>query len=214
MIMSMYKVEDLSFDLPQLPYAHNALEPHMDEQTMIIHHGKHHKAYSDKFKEVAQKHGLTGQKPYDLVKNVDSLPKEAQKGVRNFGGGHINHAFFWTVLRKGIAPSISLDVIKAINKRFGTYEKFAEQFTASSSTFFGSGWTWLVVNKSGELEIVNSANQDSPITNGQTPVLCLDLWEHAYYLKYKNMRADYIKAWWNIVNWEIVNQYYLAAIKR
>ncbi len=203
----MYDVKELGFDLPALPFSYNALEPHIDEETMKIHHGKHHKTYADKFKEVAEKNKLSSN-VYSLLKDLSKVPSDALKGVKNFGGGHFNHAFFWTILRKEVKPSISLDVIKAINKKFGSFEKFVEQFTTASSTFFGSGWTWLVVNGK-ELEIVNSANQDCPISNGQHPVLCLDLWEHAYYLKYRNMRADYIKAFWSIVNWEKVNEYYL-----
>ena len=209
----MYNVEELNFDLLALPYDFNALEPHMDEETMRIHHGKHHKAYADKFKEVSEKNSL-GSNVYSLLKDLSKVPKDALKGVKNFGGGHYNHSFFWTILRKDVKPSISLVVIKAINKKFGNFKKFVEQFTNASSTFFGSGWTWLIVDTQGDLEIVNSANQDCPISNGQYPVLCLDLWEHAYYLKYKNMRADYIKAWWNIINWEQVNQYYLKATKK
>lgn len=209
----MYNVEELGFDLPALPFAYNALEPHMDEETMKIHHGKHHKTYADKFKEVAEKNNL-GSNLYDLLLNINKVPKEALKGVKNFGGGHWNHAFFWTILRKDVKPSIDLAVIKAINKKFGNFEKFVEDLTAASNTFFGSGWTWLVVNSDGQLEIINSVNQDCPLSNGQHPVLCLDLWEHSYYLKYRNARVDYIKAFWNIINWEQVNQYYTKVIKR
>lgn len=208
----MYEMKDLGFDLPALPYAYDSLEPFMDEETMRIHHDKHHKAYSDKFKEVAEKFSLGG-KVEDLLVNLNDLPADSQKGIRNFGGGHYNHAFFWTILRKDVKPSISLEVIKAINKSFGNYEKFVEQFSTASSTFFGSGWTWLVINSSGVLEIINTINQDSPISNGKNPVLCLDLWEHAYYIKYKNLRVEYIKAFWNIINWEKVNDYYKKALK-
>jgi len=208
----MYKIEELGFELPALPFAYNALEPHMDEEAMKIHHGKHHKTYADKFKEVAEKHNL-GNKVFDLLKNLNKIPSEALKGVKNFGGGHWNHAFFWTILKKDVEHN-GKEVSKAIEKRFGSYEKFAELFTTASSTFFGSGWTWLVVNQKGELEIINSSNQDCPISTGQHPILCLDLWEHAYYLKYRNMRADYIKAWWNLINWDMVNQYFMKAIKK
>src|SRR3989344_6889363 len=208
----MYKIEELGFELPDLPFAYNALEPYMDEETMKIHHGKHHKVYADKLKGVAEKNGLALQKPLDLIKNINSLPKEAQKGVRNFGGGHINHSFFWTVLKKGISHD-NLEVIRAIEKKFESYEKFVEQFTNASNTFFGSGWTWLVVNANKELEIINTANQDSPYSNNQKPILCLDLWEHAYYILYKWNRAEYVKNWWNIVNWEKVNEYYLEAMR-
>ncbi|MBS3074735.1 superoxide dismutase [Candidatus Pacearchaeota archaeon] len=208
----MYKIEELGFELPELPFAYNALEPYMDEETMKIHHSKHHKAYADKLKGVAEKNGFSSQKPLDLIKNINSLPKEAQKGVRNFGGGHINHSFFWTVLKKGISHD-NLEVIRAIEKKFESYEKFVEQFTNASNTFFGSGWTWLVVNANKELEIINTANQDSPYSNNQKPILCLDLWEHAYYILYKWNRAEYVKNWWNIVNWEKVNEYYLEAMR-
>ena len=209
----MYNIKDLGLELPALPYDYSSLEPYMDEETMKIHHDKHHKTYSDKFKECAEKFSL-GSNVHSLLVNLNKVPKDALKGIKNFGGGHYNHAFFWTILRKDIKPSISLQVIKAVNKKFGNYEKFVEQFTTASSTFFGSGWTWLVVNSSGDLEIINTANQDCPISNSQHPVLCLDLWEHAYYLKYKNMRADYIKAFWNIINWEKVNEYYTQAVKK
>ncbi|MEK6918843.1 MAG: superoxide dismutase [Nanoarchaeota archaeon] len=209
----MYNVEELNYELPALPYNYDALEPYMDGETMKIHHGKHHKTYADKFREVSEKNQL-GSNPFTLLKDLSTVPKDALKGIKNFGGGHYNHAFFWTILRKDVKPSISLDVIKAINKKFGNLDKFVEQFTTASSTFFGSGWTWLVVNSQGELEITNSANQDSPISNKEQPVLCLDLWEHAYYLKYRNMRADYIKAFFNIINWEKVNEYYNKAVKR
>ncbi len=208
-----YKIEDLGFELPDLPFAYDALEPYMDEETMKIHHDKHHKAYADKLRGVVEKHKeLLSKKPADLLMNINLIPVDIQKGVRNFGGGHWNHAFFWTVLKKDIKPENSLEVIKAIEKKFGGFDKFVEQFTNSSNTFFGSGWTWLVVNKYGELEITTTANQDSPISLSQKPLLCLDLWEHSYYIKWRSDRAGYVSNFFNIINWEQVNEYYKEAV--
>lgn len=213
-MLMAYKIEDLGFELPDLPFSYNALEPYMDEETMKIHHGKHHKAYADKFRGVVEKYPeLLQRNALSMIKDLNSVPEVIRKGVRNFGGGHINHAFFWTILSKGHPLDEEMEVVRAIKEVFGSHKEFVDQFTNASNTFFGSGWTWLVVNSDGMLEIINTANQDSPYSNGQKPILCLDLWEHAYYLKYKNERNKYTEAFWNIVNWEQVNKYYLEAKK-
>lgn len=206
-------MDDLGFELPDLPFGYDALEPYMDGETMKIHHGKHHKAYADKFAGMLDKFPeLASKKPLVMIKDLSSVPKGALKGVVNFGGGHINHSFFWTVLKKDVSRE-GLEVIEAIEDKFESFDKFVEQFTNASNTFFGSGWTWLVVNAKGDLEIINTANQDSPYSNNQKPILCLDLWEHAYYLRYKNERNKYTEGFWNIINWNQVNEYYLEAKK-
>src|SRR5216117_2223342 len=199
--------------LPSLPYPTDALEPHIDKQTMEIHHGKHHAAYVNNLNAALEKHpALQSKSVEDLLRGINSVPEDIRTAVRNNGGGHANHSMFWKIMgpRAGGAPTGKLgDDIKAA---FGSFETFKEKFEAAGVGRFGSGWAWLVV-KDGKLEIMSTANQDSPLMEGIKPVLGCDVWEHAYYLKYQNRRPDYLKAWWNVVNWPEVAKYYDMAKK-
>lgn len=201
----------MAHTLTPLPYAHDALEPFIDAQTMQIHHGKHHQAYVDKLNAALDKHPELHEKPLnELLKDLDSIPEDIRTAVRNHGGGHWNHTFFWQILKKD--TTLNGDIKSAIDKSFGSFEKFKEAFTASATGVFGSGWTWLVVNN-GALEIITTPNQDSPISQNKVPVLGLDVWEHAYYLKYQNRRPEYIEAFFHVINWDAIN-INLAAIKK
>jgi superoxide dismutase, Fe-Mn family len=203
----------MAHELPPLPYPKEALEPHIDAQTMEIHHGKHHNAYVTNLnKAIAGKADLEKKSIEDLISNLKAVPEDIRGAVRNNGGGHWNHSMFWKIMgpQAGGAPTGQLaDDIKAV---FGSFETFKEKFEAAGTGRFGSGWAWLVV-KDGKLEIMSTANQDNPIMEGIKPVMGCDVWEHAYYLKYQNRRPDYLKAWWNVVNWNEVNKYYAAAKK-
>lgn len=194
----------MAHELPKLPYAFDALEPHIDKQTMEIHHGKHHQAYITNLNKALEgAPDLAKLSPEDLIKDLSKVPESARGAVRNNGGGHVNHTMFWNSMapKKGGAPSGKL--ADAINGAFGSLDKFKEQFVAAGMGRFGSGWAWLVANK-GKLEVVSTPNQDNPLTEGKQPILGVDVWEHAYYLKYQNRRADYLAAWWNVVNWDEV----------
>ena len=195
--------------LPALPYAYNALEPYFDEQTMQIHHTKHHQTYVDKLTAALEGHdSLQNLSAEDLITDLNAVPEKIRTAVRNHGGGHANHSFFWPLLWKEV--DFSGDVAKAITAKFGDYDSFKEQFSNSAALLFGSGWTWLVVNN-GELEITTTPNQDSPLSQGHIPILGLDVWEHAYYLKYQNRRPEYIAAFFNIINWQKVDENYRNA---
>ncbi len=196
----------MAYEVPPLPYAYNALEPHIDEQTMHLHHDKHHAAYVTKLNGAVEKYPDLGKKSAeDLVRNLSTVPEDVRGVVRNNGGGHVNHTMFWEIMGgKGGNPSGA--VADAINKTFGNFDAFKEKFEAAGVNQFGSGWAWLVRTKSGEFKIVSTPNQDNPMTSGDFPVLGNDVWEHAYYLKYQNRRPDYLKAWWNVVNWDEVNK--------
>ncbi|OGY46161.1 MAG: superoxide dismutase [Candidatus Buchananbacteria bacterium RIFCSPHIGHO2_02_FULL_38_8] len=197
--------------LDPLPYPYDSLEPYIDEETMKIHHDKHHQGYIDKLNKALEGHDkLTKESIEKLLSNLDSVPAEIKTAVKNNGGGHYHHHVFWPMLKKDVKPQG--EVTKAIEKKFGSLDSFKEEFTKAASTLFGSGWTWLVVNN-GELEIVNTSNQDSPIGQGKIPVLGIDVWEHAYYLKYQNRRPEYIEAFFNIINWEQINKNYLETKK-
>jgi superoxide dismutase, Fe-Mn family len=199
--------------LPKLPYAYDALEPDIDAQTMEIHHTKHHQAYISAANKVLAEHSsLAAKRPEDLIANLDRAPESVRTTLRNQLGGHLNHALFWTVLGPKGGGRPSGEVAQAIESAFGGYDAFIQQFTQAAMTRFGSGWAWLVVAK-GKLSITSTANQDSPLMEGSVPLLGLDVWEHAYYLKYQNRRADYVKAFWNVVNWEQVAHNYAAAKK-
>ena len=202
----------MTFELPQLPYAYDALEPHIDARTMEIHHSKHHQGYTNKFNAALKDFADLQNKPaIELVASWKSLPQEIQTAVRNNGGGYINHALFWTCLSPNGGGQPAGEVAEAITAAFERFETFQEKLSGAAKTRFGSGWAWLVVNGEGVLEIVSTPNQDSPVTDGKTPILGLDVWEHAYYLKYQNKRPDYVSAFWNVVNWEQVNKNFLAA---
>jgi Fe-Mn family superoxide dismutase len=201
----------MAYELPPLPYPKEALEPSIDAQTMEIHHDKHHAAYVTNLnKAIAGKPGLEGKSIEDLISNLSAVPEEVRTAVRNNGGGHANHTFFWRIMgpKTGGAPSGKLG--QDINSAFGSFDAFKEKFEAAGLSRFGSGWAWLIVNKSGKLEVVSTPNQDNPLMDGNKPVLGCDVWEHAYYLKYQNKRGDYLKSWWNVVNWEAVSKNYEA----
>lgn len=202
----------MAFTLPDLPYAHDALEPHVDKKTMQIHHGKHHQGYVNKLNAALEGHSdLQAKSIKDLLKGFANLPDAVKGAVQNNGGGHANHSLFWTVMSPegGGAPAGAL--ADAIKSAFGSFDTFKEKFSAAAGTRFGSGWAWLVVNGQGKLEVYSTANQDSPYMKGDTPILGLDVWEHAYYLNYQNRRPDYVSAFWNVVNWDQVSANYTAA---
>ena len=200
------------FKLPQLPYDYNALEPHIDETTMRIHHTKHHQTYVDKLNAALEGHKeLHNKSLEDLLTNLASVPDAIRTAVRNHGGGHLNHSFFWPIMSSD-KQSPDGDILDMIVDKFESFDKFKEAFSTTAAGHFGSGWCWLVVNQ-GQLEIITTPNQDNPISQHRIPVLGVDVWEHAYYLKYQNKRADYIAAWWNTVNWEEVNKHFKHAIK-
>jgi len=200
------------FKLPPLPYAYDALEPSIDKLTMQIHHDKHHQAYVNNLNTAIKDYPAFGSMSIDdLVKNLNEVPEKIRTAVRNNGGGHANHTLFWEVMGPKAGGEPKGKLADAINSAFGSFAKFKEEFTKAASTRFGSGWAWLNADKDGKLSIESLPNQDSPLTSGKTPILGLDVWEHAYYLKYQNKRPDYIAAWWNVVNWDAVAKKYAAA---
>ncbi|RJQ86155.1 MAG: superoxide dismutase [Desulfobacteraceae bacterium] len=197
--------------LPKIDYAYDALEPYIDARTMEIHHTKHHQTYVDKLNAALDGHDQFQKLNVEqLIKNLNEVPEKIRSAVRNHGGGHANHSFFWPILKKGV--DIGGPVHDAVKKRFGNYDAFKEQFSSAAALLFGSGWAWLVVNQ-GELEIVTTSNQDSPLSQGKKPVLGLDVWEHAYYLKYQSRRPEYISAFFNVINWGKVNEHFNAAMR-
>ena len=202
------------FKLPKLPYAFDALEPHIDARTMEIHHDKHHAAYVANLNAALKDHAdLQKKSLQQLIRDVTSLPPGVGTAVRNNGGGHLNHSLFWTWMAKKGGGEPKGDLGKAIDKTFGSFDKFQALFGKAAGARFGSGWAWLISNK-GKLEVVNTANQDNPVSYGASPLLGLDVWEHAYYLKYQNKRPDYVKAWWNVVNWDNVAERHSKLKKR
>lgn len=191
-----------AYTLPKLPYDYAALEPHIDAETMMIHHDKHHAAYLEKLvAAVGNKPDLLAKTPTELITNLSAVPEDVRPAVQNQGGGHVNHTFFWTIMGPGKGGKPSGKLGDAINAKFGDFDKFKMQFADAAAKRFGSGWAWLV-NSGAGLEIISTANQDSPLSLGKTPIIGLDVWEHAYYLKYRNVRPDYVTAWWNVVNWD------------
>ena len=198
--------------LPELPYALNALEPHIDAKTMEIHYGKHHQGYVDKLNAALEGHAdLQELNVEELLSDLDRVPEDIRTAVRNNGGGHANHSLFWKMMKPGGGGEPQGELKEAIDRKFGDLSKFQEAFTNAAATLFGSGWAWLIVNKEGELEIIQTPNQDSPLSRGLKPVLGLDVWEHAYYLHYQNRRPEYINAWWNVVNWDNAEDNYRKA---
>ena len=194
------------FELPDLPYSFDALEPHIDAQTMEIHHDKHHATYVKKLNEAIEGTEFAEMSITELLKDIENIPEEKRKAVINHGGGHANHTLFWEIMSPESGEP-SGELAEAINSKFGSFEDFKEQFTAAAIKVFGSGWAWLVIND-GELEIISRPNQDSPIMDNLTPILGLDVWEHAYYLKYQNKRPDYIEAFFNVINWKKVEEFF------
>ena len=201
----------MAYELPDLPYAHDALEPHIDARTMEIHHGKHHQAYINNVNGALEgNEELAGKSVEDLVSDLDSVPEDIRGAVRNNGGGHANHSLFWSVMGPGKGGEPTGELGAAIDATFGGFDAFKEAFAAAGATRFGSGWAWLVVD-GDSLAVTSTANQDSPLMEGKTPLLGLDVWEHAYYLNYQNRRPDYIGAFWNVVDWDAVAARFSAA---
>lgn len=196
--------------LPDLPYAYDALEPYIDEETMHLHHDKHHNAYVNNVNAALAKHPEIGEDLEQLLSDVETIPADIRQAVINNGGGHLNHALFWELLTpEKTEPSAALAA--DLEATFGSFEDFKAAFTTAATSRFGSGWAWLVVNPDGKLEVMSTANQDTPISEGKTPILGIDVWEHAYYVKYRNVRPDYIKAFFSVINWNKVDELYKAA---
>jgi superoxide dismutase, Fe-Mn family len=203
----------MAIEVPALPYAYEALEPYIDSQTMHLHHDKHHQAYVDNFKAALEKAPeLKDKNPEDILRNLSSVPDAVRTAVQNNGGGHVNHSMFWAIMGPNAGGAPTGAIGDAITKTFGDFAQFQEKFNDAGVKRFGSGWAWLVQGKSG-LEIVSTANQDNPLSQGLYPIMGNDVWEHAYYLKYQNRRAEYLKAWWNVVNWNEVNKRFATAQK-
>lgn len=198
----------MAYKLPELPYAYDALEPHFDKETMNIHHTKHHNTYITNVNNALEgNEELLSKSVEELISNLDAVPEEKRTAVRNNGGGHANHSLFWELLSPNGGGNPTGALAEAIDKKFGSFDAFKEEFAKAGATRFGSGWAWLVLNN-GELEVTSTPNQDSPLMEGKTPLLGLDVWEHAYYLNYQNRRPDYIAAFWNVVNWDEVAKRY------
>lgn len=201
----------MAFKLPELPYAYDALEPHIDEATMKLHHDKHHATYVEKTNGALEKHPELAEKTIEeLVADLQSVPEDVRTVIRNNGGGHANHTFFWEILSPNGGGEPTGALKEAIEETFGSFDKFKEELSAAAAGQFGSGWGWLVLNN-GKLEVTSTANQDSPLTEGKTPIIGVDVWEHAYYLNYQNRRPAYLEAFWNVVNWEEAGKRYDAA---
>jgi Fe-Mn family superoxide dismutase len=200
----------MAYEVPPLPYDYAALEPHIDEQTMKLHHDKHHQAYVDKVNAALEGTEFENKPIEEVIANLGSVPEDKRTAVRNNGGGHLNHTMFWENMSPDGGGAPDGDLGSAIDSAFGSFDAFKEQFEEAGVNRFGSGWAWLVAD-GGTLKITSSANQDNPVTDGQTPLLGNDVWEHAYYLKYQNRRPEYLKAWWNVVNWAKVAERYAAA---
>lgn len=201
----------MAYTLPDLPYDYDALEPYIDVETMHLHHDKHHNTYVTNLNAAIEKYPeLAEQSVEDLVANLNEIPEDIRTAVRNNGGGHANHSFFWKIMAPKAGGEPTGAIKDAIDEAFGSFEKMKEEFKTAATGRFGSGWAWLVMNN-GKLEITSTANQDSPLTDGKTPIIGLDVWEHAYYLKYKNVRPDYIAAFWDVINWDQANKNLAAA---
>jgi Fe-Mn family superoxide dismutase len=200
--------DNMAFTLPPLPYPPDALEPHIDKATMELHHGKHHNAYVTNLNKALESAPDLANKSLEqlLANNCGIVPENIRTAVRNNGGGHANHSFFWPILSGNAGGAPSGEIASVIQSNFGSFDSFKEKFNAAAAGRFGSGWAWLVKDGSGKFEITSTANQDSPVMEGKKPILGLDVWEHAYYLKYQNRRPEYIAAWWNVVNWNEVNK--------
>ena len=202
----------MAHELPQLPYAYDALEPHIDARTMEIHHTKHHQGYVNNLNSALSSHPeLESKSVEELVKDLGSIPEDIRTAVRNNGGGHANHSLFWLCMSPNGGGEPTGELADAINCAFGSMDSFKEQFAKAGATRFGSGWAWLCVDGSGNLVITSTPNQDNPLTDGLTPILGLDVWEHAYYLNYQNRRPDYISAFWNVINWDQVASNFAAS---
>jgi len=204
----------MAYTLPPLAYPYNALEPHIDARTMEIHHSKHHQAYINNVNNAIKgKADLESKSVEDLLIHINSVPEDIRTAVRNNGGGHANHTLFWTIIGPNAGGQPQGNVAAAINQTFGSFDAFKEKFAQAATTRFGSGWAWVSVTKDGKLEVSSTPNQDSPLSEGKTPILTIDVWEHAYYLNYQNRRPDYIAAFWNVINWQEVEKRYNAVKK-
>ena len=202
----------MAHEVPALPYAFNALEPHIDARTMEIHHDKHHAAYVSKLNDALKGKGDLEKKPIEtLLRQIGDVPDNIRQAVINNGGGHANHALFWQIMKPGGGGQPAGALADDINSTFGSFDKFKETFNSNAATRFGSGWSWLVLDENKKLQAYSTPNQDSPLMKNHTPLLGLDVWEHAYYLNYQNRRPDYVSAWWNVVNWEKVSDLYKTA---
>jgi Fe-Mn family superoxide dismutase len=202
----------MPFKLPMLPYEYDALEPHIDARTMEIHYSKHHAGYTNNLNNALDGYpDFQSKSIEEILANLNAIPEAIRTAVRNNGGGFVNHTLFWNVMGTNGGGTPGGALAEAINDKFGDFESFKDLFSKAGATRFGSGWAWLALKSGGELEVLSTPNQDSPITQGMTPILGLDVWEHAYYLKYQNRRGDYIAAWWNVVNWAAVEKNYISA---
>ncbi len=203
----------MPYELPLLPYPNDALEPHIDAATMEIHHDKHHQAYITNLNKALEGHADLASKPInELIADLSAVPEAARTAVRNNGGGHANHSFFWKIMGPNGGGEPTGELADAIKETFGGLDALKEKINAAGAGRFGSGWSWLVLSKDKKLEVISTPNQDSPIMDGHTPILGVDVWEHAYYLKYQNKRPDYLKAWWNTLNWSAISENYKAAL--
>ncbi|MBX5440766.1 MAG: superoxide dismutase [Solirubrobacteraceae bacterium] len=200
----------MAYSVPDLPYAYDALEPHIDEQTMRLHHDKHHQAYVDKVNAALEGTEHADKPIEEIIANLDAIPEDKRTAVRNNGGGHYNHTLFWESMSPNGGGAPTGDLAAAIDEAFGSFDAFKEQFEAAGANQFGSGWAWLVLD-GGRLAVTSTPNQDNPLSQGKTPLLGNDVWEHAYYLKYQNRRPEYLKAWWNVVAWDKVAERFAAA---
>jgi Fe-Mn family superoxide dismutase len=201
----------MAFSLPALPYAEDALEPTIDARTMNIHHTKHHQAYINNLNNAIAGTEWESKSIEEILRNINSVPADKKGAVQNNGGGHANHSLFWQIMSPNGGGQPSGDLANAINAKFGSFDAFKEKFAAAAATRFGSGWAWLVAKSDGSVDVYSTANQDSPLMQGDTPLMGLDVWEHAYYLNYQNRRPDYVSAWWNVVNWDQVAKNFAAA---
>jgi len=201
----------MSYKLPDLPYDHDALEPHIDKRTMEIHHGKHHAGYTKKVNAALEGHKFSDLPIEEVLERINDVPEDIRQNVINNGGGYANHKLFWSVLSPKGGGKPTGELADAIKNTFGSFDEFKEKFSSTAAGQFGSGWGWLCVEDSGDLMVISTPNQDSPLMNGLTPILGVDVWEHAYYLHYQNRRPDYISAFWNVVHWEKVNELYKEA---
>lgn len=201
----------MAYKLPDLPYDHDALEPHIDKRTMEIHHGKHHNGYTNKVNAALEGHEFANLPIEEVLSRINEVPENIRQNVINNGGGYANHKLFWSILSPNGGGEPTGKIANAIKNEFGSFDAFKEEFSSTAAGQFGSGWGWLCVDDSGNLKVISTPNQDSPLMNGLTPILGVDVWEHAYYLNYQNRRPDYISAFWNVVNWDKVNELYQEA---
>ncbi|MDP9351799.1 MAG: superoxide dismutase [Chloroflexota bacterium] len=202
----------MAHELPPLPYDYSALEPHIDAQTMTLHHDKHHNTYVTNLNTALEKHPeLQNKSAEELIQDLQSVPEDIRTAVRNNGGGHVNHTMFWNIMGPNGGGEPTGAIAEAISSTFGSFDDFKQKFNAAGAARFGSGWVWLVRDSSGGLSITSTANQDNPLSEGQYPILGNDVWEHAYYLKYQNRRPEYLQAWWNTINWDEVNKRFKQA---